>query len=129
MGKHAYGHGTYFKMMEIALKFDIPVDMVAATILRSVLSEWYGFKCECPEEKLDMRRDGRRPHCKWCWSFIEVIQKREKFEDPMGRVHETRPLKYKRVRNKFEEELRRKLRHELEESPLSCLEPDQRGGE
>jgi hypothetical protein len=121
--KHSYGHGSYFKMMEIALKNKISVDMVATTIIRSVLSEFYGFSCDCPPDKVDIRRDGAPSHCKWCWNFLEVTQTAKKFEDPFGRIKETRPLKYKRITNNFEEELRRKLRREVE-----AMQPDRRGG-
>jgi hypothetical protein len=74
--------------------------------------------------KVDIRRDGTPSHCKWCWNFIEVTQTAKKYEDAFGRVKENRPLKYKRIRNDFEEELRRKLRREVE-----ALQPDRRGGE
>ncbi len=110
MAKHQYGHGTYFKMLDIARRFDMPVDVVAATILRAVLSECYDFKCEHPEDKIEIKR--LPPHCKWCWTFIEILQKPKHFENVMGREETTGFLKVKPKRNKFEEELRRKLRRE-----------------
>jgi hypothetical protein len=118
MAKHSYGHGVYSKMAEIAQKYDIPMDMVAATILRSVLKEHYGFICNCPEDKIIVRRDGTRPHCKWCWNFVEIVQTRDGYIGPMGSYRETRPQKSKRIPNKFEEDLGRKLRREnIEEEP------------
>jgi hypothetical protein len=121
---HTHGHGIHYAMMQLALKYDMSVNAVDETILRSVLAEYFGFRCDHPEEKIDIRRDGTKDHCKWCWSFIEVLQKRDQYTDAMGRVKEKRPLKYRAKRNQFEEDLRKKLRNELEGFP-----PDQRGGE
>ena len=110
MGKHPYAHGIYFNMLDIARRFDLPVDVVATTIIRSVLGECYDFKCDHPEDKIEIKRTP--PHCRWCWTFLEILQKPKTFEDPMGREQKIGSLKVKAKRNKFEEELRRKLRRE-----------------
>jgi hypothetical protein len=113
-------------MLELAKKYDVSVKEIEETMLRSFLIERFGFRCDHPEKKISIRRDGTQDHCIWCWTFIDVIQKRETFTNPMGRVIENRAMKYKPIRNQFEEDLRRMLRHEDE---TEGLQPDKRGGQ
>ena len=57
MAKHAYGAGIFYALSDIARKYQIPLDVVSTCILRAVLSEKYGFTCNCPQDMISMRRD------------------------------------------------------------------------
>jgi hypothetical protein len=109
-GAHVHATGLYYKMQELALKYGVSWHVIEETILRSVLAECYGFKCDHGIEKIGMRRDGSNPHCKWCWRFVEITQTSKTNVNAFGRVQETRPMKFKITENQFEDDLRQMLK-------------------
>jgi hypothetical protein len=105
-----HGVGIHYAMMQLALKYDVSVKVIEETILRSVLSEVYGFKCDHKEDKIIVRKDRGKHHCKWCWTFVEITQKPRLFTDTMGREQSIGKLKIRPVKNEFEDELRANLK-------------------
>jgi hypothetical protein len=65
---------SFFAIGNICKQYDISMKEVETTILRVVFKKMGAApKCEHLAKDVIVRRDGSRPHCKKCWTWMEVI--------------------------------------------------------
>jgi Zn finger protein HypA/HybF involved in hydrogenase expression len=115
--------GLWYAMVEIAMTNGIAIKEVEVTLIRRILEKDFGFKCDHPEEKVEIKNHDN-VYCKMCWSRLEVISMRKMNRLDNGRMSVT-PGVYRRKKSFID------LKEEVvaETDPLSSLKPDLRGGE
>jgi hypothetical protein len=67
---------SFFAIGNICNKYDISMKEVETTILRVVFRKIGAApKCEHKAKDVIYRRDGSRPHCKKCWTWMCTISR------------------------------------------------------
>jgi len=73
--------GLYDAMAQIQREYSTPemplsLKEVEITLLRAILEEKFGFKCDHDEERIITNKQDKT-YCKWCYRRFEVIEARE----------------------------------------------------
>lgn len=98
----AHGLDIYYGMLKLAQKHKISWKEVQETILRVALRKMKVMEyCDHRSEDVIVRRDGSRPHCRRCWTWMDMLAKPSRNGTFAGNF---RPL-----RSKLEEELEETL--------------------
>jgi len=103
----------YYKMVEIAAKYEISIAEVQVTLIRDSLEKLYGFGCK--HKDIRISKQGTSYYCKRCWRFMKKMRR-------------PNPKKYEAFDYFVPQKTFLELMRE-ENDPLLGLQPDQRGGE
>lgn len=125
--------GLWSAMVDIQNRFFTPerpisLKEVEITLIRQMLIERFGFKCDHPQQYIK-EKENRTVFCSWCWTFLDVIK-------PPKEVRYVNEIKvipgvYRRRRSFLDQKLEQEQEEALQLSkhPMSSIIPDNRGGE
>src|ERR1700680_1842763 len=72
--RYSLPSGLYFTMVDIARKHKISTKEVEITLLRTILTEKHGFKCEHSSDQINISHTSRKSaYCSWCWTRMERV--------------------------------------------------------
>jgi hypothetical protein len=76
-GKGSHGIDVYYGLVKVAQKYGISWKEAEETVLRVALRKMKAMEyCDHKSEDIIVRRDGSKPHCRKCWTWVEETSKR-----------------------------------------------------
>lgn len=103
-GKGAHGTEIYYGLATLAQKHDISWKEAEETVLRVALRKM-GVMPNCDHLPGDIivRRDGSRPHCRKCWTWMQMLSRPSR--DPDSNFKGT----FRPIKSEFEKEVEKTL--------------------